>query len=80
MNYRTEKRCPKCDTIKPISDFYRDKSRSDGHDGHCKKCKLKNREKWLKSNPDYYKNYGKMYYLKNREKLLAISNEYQKIK
>lgn len=33
------KRCPKCDTFKPISEFNRDKNRKDGLQCYCKPCK-----------------------------------------
>src|SRR5882757_8966042 len=35
-----EKRCPKCDTIKPISNFYRNLKRHDGLAGWCVPCEL----------------------------------------
>jgi hypothetical protein len=35
---RTEKRCPRCDTVKPVDDFYRNRSASDGRQGYCKPC------------------------------------------
>ena len=32
------KACPRCDTIKPLADFYRDRARRDGHTVYCKAC------------------------------------------
>ena len=34
------KRCPKCGTTKPLSDFYRDQVRARGVSSTCKKCVL----------------------------------------
>ncbi|QFZ23338.1 HNH endonuclease [Saccharothrix syringae] len=33
------KTCTKCRTLKPLDDFYRDSSRSDGRSHQCKECK-----------------------------------------
>ena len=33
------KRCPKCGEEKPISKFYRDRSRPQGYDSYCKECR-----------------------------------------
>ena len=35
----TEKRCPRCATVKSASDFYKAKSRKDGLDGVCSECR-----------------------------------------
>lgn len=32
------KRCPKCDSIKPLSEFSRNRTRYDGVNGWCKSC------------------------------------------
>lgn len=34
------KRCPACDTTKPLGDFYRNRARSDGRDTWCSACRL----------------------------------------
>ena len=33
------KRCPKCEETKPLTDFYKDKSRKDGYEYICKTCR-----------------------------------------
>ena len=33
-----EKFCPKCETIKPVSEFYKHDTRKDGLYGYCKTC------------------------------------------
>ena len=36
-----EKKCPQCDSFKPLSEFSRDKARKDGLQCYCKPCKAK---------------------------------------
>ena len=36
--FGTAKACPKCDTVKPLALFYRDKSRQDGNTVYCRAC------------------------------------------
>lgn len=33
-----DKRCPRCSTTKPLSDFHKNRSRPDGHNQYCKMC------------------------------------------
>lgn len=42
---RTEKKCSRCDTTKPISSFSRSKNSYDGHVYHCKDCEKSRRNK-----------------------------------
>ncbi len=37
----TEKKCFKCDTMKPIEEFYHQKYMSDGRLNKCKACTIK---------------------------------------
>lgn len=57
------KRCPKCEKVKPIDDFYKNKSRKDGFACWCKNCNgeyQKNNhkraseyvKKWQRNNPE----------------------------
>jgi len=34
------KTCPKCRELKPLDDFYKDRSNKDGHQGSCKRCQV----------------------------------------
>ncbi len=36
----TEKRCPKCDTVKPVSSFYKTPQRPDGLSSYCRQCQV----------------------------------------
>lgn len=74
--------CSKCDIIKPIIDFYENKSKSTGFEAQCKECtkdraviyRKNNKEKitkWKNINKEhisiYNKEYCPKYYTKNKE-------------
>jgi len=40
------KRCSKCKQIKPLSEFYKDRSKKDGHQSECRTCNLKQVKKY----------------------------------
>lgn len=61
------KSCSKCQTVKPLEDYYKDKSRRDGLTVWCRDCCANS----YQSRKDQVKIYGKQKYLKNRTKLLA---------
>ena len=42
------KKCSKCKSIKPVSEFRRNKSYKDGHHSYCKKCNLEYCKKYRK--------------------------------
>ena len=44
--------CPKCSTEKPITEFYRDKSRGDGREGYCKLCSAIRKEHYYEEHRD----------------------------
>lgn len=51
-----KKTCFKCNTEKPLSDYYKHKKMGDGHLGKCKECTKKDseeREKLLRQNPEW---------------------------
>jgi len=47
------KRCPKCDLIKPRSEFYADKRLPSGLQSHCKNCVLATARSKYATDPDY---------------------------
>jgi hypothetical protein len=51
------KHCYKCKETKERTEFYKDKSKSDGLEGLCKPCTNKKNAKWVKENPE--KSYAK---------------------
>lgn len=76
MEYQ-EKKCYRCQKIKPFSEFYKNKAKKDGLTSACKRCSneigregyLNNREKRLE--------YVKQYQLDNRKKCLKYLKQYQ---
>lgn len=40
--------CPKCGENKALSEFYKNKSKTDGHESHCKVCVLKKKKRKIK--------------------------------
>ena len=49
------KRCYKCGEVKPRSEFYKDRSRSDGLDPRCKSCTKAHKAAWRKANPEKHR-------------------------
>jgi len=44
----THRLCPKCGGRKSLSEFYKNKSKPDGHESHCKVCVLKKKKRKIK--------------------------------
>jgi hypothetical protein len=87
------KRCSKCKEVKDKSDFYKNRSKSDGLSTECKVCikiagKTRYQKNWkaiLEAQKTYYdKNrqtkltYQKAYYQENRESILEYCKIYRK--
>lgn len=51
---RTEKRCPKCKTVKPITEFNKDSVRVDGRYIYCRPCHASYR---LRKPPEFHRDY-----------------------
>jgi len=61
--FSIDKICNKCNSVKSISDFHKDKSKSDGYKNYCKLCQ---------------KAYSSKFYSENRDKIISYSIKYQK--
>lgn len=70
----TEKRCSKCETVKPISEFYKDSTKTDGYRAYCKECKKIHGKQYRLLNRDKILETERLYKINNREKI----NEYAK--
>lgn len=55
-------------TVKPLSDFHRDRGTRDGHVAKCKQCKCAITRQWHQDNPDRARAAGKAWVERNREK------------
>ena len=63
------KKCSKCQTEKELSEFYKNKAKSDGFSWWCKTCKNNH----VTNNPQYNKKYRQ----NNREKTREWDNQYR---
>lgn len=64
------KECTKCSIVKPISEFFRDSQKSDGHYSSCKTCckspsKIRS-ARWRKNQPDKWRSVFRSSALKRR--------------
>lgn len=60
-------KCVDCGEVKPITEFYTDRTKSSGHKSYCKECSSKRAVKFKKSKGS---NYAKDSRLRNKEVLL----------
>lgn len=72
----TTKRCPHCKTLKPFSEFYKDKSRKDGLYSHCKACSILSVAKWRNNNKDKARQYEKDWHKRNPDQVKAIDHKW----
>lgn len=65
---RTEKKCYACDTVKPLCEFNKNKSITDGHCSECKECKRIKDKVYREKNKELLKERSKQYKRKHKEK------------
>ena len=68
------KKCSTCGEVKPINEFYKQKSHKDGLNSYCKCCMNKKIEEWRKKHPKERIKHQNKY----RKKHLKERREYQK--
>ena len=56
------KRCPKCDKVKPVSEFHKNRSKSDGLQIYCRVCILERGKEYYEENKDKFYAKNKKYY------------------
>ena len=80
----TEKRCRKCDIVKPVTEFYPlTENQVDGYRYRCKQCEREYKQTHRINNRRYYEkhklersDYSKEHYRKNKSKKLEYSRRY----
>ena len=66
-----ERRCPKCGSIKPMSEFYKEASRRDGVRYWCKVCERALAKARYEAEPEKYRARQQTYRAANREQIRA---------
>jgi hypothetical protein len=61
------KKCNKCELVKPVSEFYKDSNKNDGYATFCIKCKKESSKKSYENNKDKIKERVKIYRENNKE-------------
>jgi len=67
MKNRDSKKCPKCNEIKDISSFYKNKNRYGGIKSWCKACDAVHKKDYIKENKEKITQNRKAYYAENGE-------------
>tara|TARA_Y100000034_G_scaffold93652_1_gene113384 strand:- start:606 stop:1247 length:642 start_codon:yes stop_codon:yes gene_type:complete len=68
-----EKKCNKCDVVKPLDEFHKDNSKKDGRHGRCKECK----NQYYQDNRERKLEYSKQYRQDNKEERLEYEKQYR---
>lgn len=73
-----ERVCKKCNELKDLTEFCKDKACNLGYSGTCKACRNIYWKDWVVKNPDKFKTVQKKSYEKNKDKRLAFHSKYRK--
>lgn len=65
----TEKICSRCGESKPYSEFHKCKSKKDGYNFHCKKCRSSSFQKMFAKDPEGFRESRREYKRNNRDKI-----------
>lgn len=76
INEITHKKCTKCNKKKKVTEFAKDKQKSDGFRSSCKKCKKIVDAKYRKNNKEKRKISQKKYYRENSQILIEKSKKW----
>lgn len=69
--------CSCCKVEKPVSEFYKDKTKKNGFSSHCKVCSAVYKKDYQQQNKDKILAYHKDYRQQNKDKILARAKEYR---
>jgi hypothetical protein len=71
------KRCPKCNTEKPLTKFYSDKSRPGGTSPYCISCHSQYAKERYLANPKYFRQRSNTYYYDDPERSREIQRQFK---
>src|SRR5258706_7763476 len=71
------KYCPKCDEVKPLDTFPKNKSRRDGFNAYCKACAMKQWRAYRTAHLEECKARDRAYYAAHREQAIARGKIYR---
>lgn len=66
-----EKLCKRCDTVKRIEDFRKDRHKKSGYGSYCKPCSSDLAKAWQRNNPEKRKARDEAWYAKNKPRKAA---------
>lgn len=77
---RTEKRCPRCQVVKPVSAFHRRSDRGDGYNDTCKECRREMQQDWTEEQREAARESVRRSQARpeSRRRAVAYMAEYQK--
>ena len=61
------KKCSKCKTVQPLSEFYRNLNMDDGKAGNCKTCMKATAKKWRAENRERHLQMMRNWYAENKD-------------
>jgi hypothetical protein len=70
-----DKLCRRCDTVKPITEFRKDRSKKSGYGSYCKPCSSEIAKTWQRNNPEKRKARDDAWYAKNKERKAATGTK-----
>ena len=76
QEYQTKK-CSKCQEVKPINMFNKNKAKKDGLHNWCKKCKNENKRKNYLENPDLAKEKVQQWRNKNPDRVALYNKNWR---
>lgn len=71
------KTCYRCKKTLPITEFYKDRSKTDGLSPECKDCSRKRGKEYRKKNKEKLREKSQKYYQENREKILDRNRQWR---
>lgn len=72
------KNCSKCRTSKEVSEFQRNKARSDGYDHYCKPCRSEDSRQRRERNPEKFRQAYKDWYYNNHDYAKSRVQDYHR--